>query len=298
MREVKALDFKLQNFNLQINVSRIANVHYFEFTGEYHTQNDYHNFCELLYVDRGAIDVHSDNYSGQLSVNQLLIHRPNEVHSLKSSKTIAPNVIIIGFECDSEKLAYFSKKPVTLMPEHRRMLANLMNEAMSTYEPPYDIPNTAYMKKRKNYPFGADQMIKITLEAFLISIIRDFTGGNSTEAEKDVVANAGIRAVHQYLTENYTTKVHLNNICFLFGTNKTTLCNNFKKEYNITILGYLNALRIKEAKALIRERKLTITQISAQLGFDSAHYFCRVFKKATGQSPTEYAKTVRAKLDI
>lgn len=293
------MDFKLQKFNVQMNVTRIANVHYFEFTSLYHTKNDYHNFCELLYVDKGAINVHSENFSGRMNVNQLIIHRPNEIHSLESSESAAPNVIIIGFECDSEELEQFSRYPMTLQPDHRRMLANIMNEAMSIYEPPYDIPNTTFMKKRKVYPFGTDQMIKITLEAFLISIVRDATALNATSRQRDSISNAGgIKAIHQYLTENYTSKVHLNNLCFLFGTNKTTLCNSFKKEYKVTIVEYLNSLRIKEAKSLLRSGKLSMTQISEQLGFESLHYFCRVFKKASGQSPTEYAKSIKSKLDI
>ncbi len=292
------MDFKLQKFNVQMNVTRIANVHYFEFTSLYHTKNDYHNFCELLYVDKGAINVHSENFSGQMNVNQLIIHRPNEVHSLESSDAAAPNVIIIGFECDSKELIPFSQYPITLLPDHRRMLANIMNEAMSIYEPPYDIPNTTYMKKRKVYPFGTDQMIKITLEAFLISIVRDVTVHNSALRQRDSISNVGIKAIHQYLTENYTSKVHLNNLCFLFGTNKTTLCNSFKKEYKVTIIEYLNSLRIKEAKSLLRSGKLSMTQISEQLGFESLHYFCRVFKKETGQSPTEYSKSIKSKLDM
>ena len=46
------MDFKLQKCKIQMNVSRIANIHYFEFTNEYHTEIDSHNFCELIYVDK------------------------------------------------------------------------------------------------------------------------------------------------------------------------------------------------------------------------------------------------------
>ena len=43
---------------------------------------------------------------------------------------------------------------------------------------------------------------------------------------------------------------------------------------------------------------MTATQIAEALGYESIHYFCRQFKKATGQSPTEYAKTIRSRLLI
>ena len=166
------MKYKLKNFITPVIVSRIANLHYFEFINEYHTIEDSHDFCELLYVDRGAITVNSDNYSGVLSDNQIIIHRPNEVHSLSCNENIAPNAIIIGFECDCPELETFSHTPFTLSIEQKKMLADVMKEGMSVYTPPFDLPDVVDMIKRDEFPFGADQMIKLKLEAFLISIIR------------------------------------------------------------------------------------------------------------------------------
>ena len=112
------MEFKLQEFKTPLVITRIANVHYFEFTSEYQTIDDSHNFCELLYVDKGSISVYADNYSGILSNNQLIIHKANEIHSLKCNENIFPHVIIIGFECQSEELNIFSQAPVTLPATH------------------------------------------------------------------------------------------------------------------------------------------------------------------------------------
>ena len=56
---------------------------------------------------------------------------------------------------------------------------------------------------------------------------------------------------------------------------------------------YLTALRIGEAKRLIREGNLTFTQIAERLGIESIYYFSNLFKKQTGMSPTEYEKTLK-----
>ena len=47
------MDFKLQAFKVPMRVTALANIHYFEFTNEFHSQENYHDFCELLYVDNG-----------------------------------------------------------------------------------------------------------------------------------------------------------------------------------------------------------------------------------------------------
>ena len=51
------MEFVLKNFKKEIIVSRLANIHYFEFTKKFHTKNDSHDFCELVYVDKGKIDI-------------------------------------------------------------------------------------------------------------------------------------------------------------------------------------------------------------------------------------------------
>ena len=291
------MDFKLQSFETPLVVTRIANIHYFEFTNEYHTFNDSHDFCELLYVDKGLINVESENYSGILSNNQMIIHRPNERHSLKCTDGICPNVIIIGFECMADELEYFSTKPLKLQQSHKKMLSEIMKEGMNVYAPPYDIPNTLEMKKRDIFPYASDQMLKINLETFLITLIREFNH-NQSSLESVTVADGKKPDIYNYINEHYTEKITLDDICFLFGTNKTSLCNKFKNDYGVTILNYINKLKINDAKSLIREQRLSITEISELLGFSSIHYFCRLFKKHTGLSPTEYTKTIKSRLNL
>ncbi len=291
------MNYKLTDFVTPVIVSRIANLHYFEFTNQYHTVDDFHNFCELLYVDRGEITVSADNYKGVVSTNQVIIHRPNETHSLTCNNVVAPNVIIIGFECNSPELETFSRLPTTLSPELKRMLADVMMEGTSVYMPPFDLPNTVKMKKRKEFPFGADQMIKLRLEAFLISLVRSSIALTSSK-EKEVHEKCRIEAIHRYISENYTEKILLDNICFIFGINKTALCQDFKNEYKTTVLNFINSLKVREAKALLRENKLSVTEISEKLGFNSIHYFSRLFKKTTGHSPKEYSESIRSKLEI
>lgn len=292
------MDFKLQKFNEPMRVTALANVHYFEFTKEFHSLENSHDFCEILYVDSGKIDVRSENFEGVLCENEMIIHRPLEKHSLKGSGNEAPNVIIIGFECKSTALLPFSKKAVTLGTEHKKLLSRIMQEGMSIFEPPYDIPNTVYMKKRAGYPFGADQMIKVLLETFLISLVRDFCESKETPEIYSYVPAKYIERVHRYLSEHYTEKINLGNLCFIFGTNKTTLCREFKSTYGQTILEFIHNKKIKAAKKMLREKELSITEISESLGFDSVHYFSRLFHKYTGVSPTNYSKTIKSKLDL
>ena len=62
------MEYKLKTFQIQLTVSRIANIHYFEFTHNYNTKDDRHAFCELVYVDSGSLHIRAENFSGTLRI--------------------------------------------------------------------------------------------------------------------------------------------------------------------------------------------------------------------------------------
>ena len=288
------MKFKLKKFEKSLEVTRIANIHYFEFTNQYHTFKDKHEFRELLYVDSGFISVEAENYSGIVNENQLIIHMADEIHSLTCPENEATNVIIIGFECFCEELDDFSKMPVTLTEAEKRLLTEIILEGRSVFLPPYDVPNQKDMKKRKDYPFGADQMIKIKMENLLIELVRGTkTHENQSNGE---ITHEKVQEIIRYINENYKEKIRLSELCFLFGTNKTTLCNHFRSYTGETIVSYISKLRIKKAKKLMRSGNYNLTEISAIVGFSSVHYFSRIFKQYEGQSPTNYIKTIKSRL--
>ena len=62
--------------------------------------------------------------------------------------------------------------------------------------------------------------------------------------------------------------------------------------YGDTIIHHYLCLKIEEAKRLLRENRLTISEISELLMFESAAYFSRIFKKFVGISPSGYRNSL------
>lgn len=289
------MEFKLKSFKRVIDITKIANIHYFEFTNQYHTSADRHEFCELVYVDSGKIMINAENYTGELTNNQLIIHKAGEAHSLSCTCEQSPNVIIIGFECKSNILDEFSETPTTLSRECVRLLTEIIKEGRNVFLPPYDVPNVKDMKKRKDCPFGAEQLLRLKLETFFIELIRNRT--NSEKEEMSAQSFYKLNDVYSYINENFREKINLSELCFMYGTNKTTLCNSFKRAYGETIIRYINKLKIRETKRLLRDGNHTLTEIASMVGMSSVHYLSRMFKLYQGQSPSEYMRTIKSKLD-
>ena len=71
------------------------------------------------------------------------------------------------------------------------------------------------------------------------------------------------------------------------GSGKSVISNELRK------MGYAVYDSDKEAKRLIRDSSLNMTEISERLNFSSLHYFSRVFREKNGISPTDYAKDIK-----
>ena len=131
---------------------------------------------------------------------------------------------------------------------------------------------------------------------FLIKLIREREApplGEGEHAAEDLRTGEILR----YLENNYCEHITLEELCFLFGTNKTTLTKDFRRLTGDSVMGHLARLRLRRAKALLREGKCSITEIAALLNFSSVHYFTRFFRKHENMTPSEYAGSIRARFE-
>lgn len=71
----------------------------------------------------------------------------------------------------------------------------------------------------------------------------------------------------------------------------STLQRYFVKRYQKNFSDFRSALRIEKAKKYLSGGYYTVLQIAEKLNFYDSAYFCKAFKKATGFTPKEYART-------
>ena len=291
----QTMNYVLKKLEDSIKVTGIANVHFFEFPISFYTKDESHPFYELVFVSSGKLSVISDDYVGIVNKNEIIIHRSGERHYLKCDSENAPTVIIIGFTCIGASIDKFSRSPVPLDSSDVKKLAEIVKEGRNVFAPPYDVPKYD-MKKKKNAPFGAEQMLKNLLEYFLIGITRKFE--NSTEKEEislddGVLDRLTASEIVAYIDDNYKERITLDELAFLFRTNRSTLCKVFKSNTGKTITEYVGDKKLASAKKRILETDKTLTEIAEELNFESIHYFTRFFKKHAGVSPSEYRAFVK-----
>ncbi|MBA2944080.1 response regulator [Paenibacillus sp. CGMCC 1.16610] len=98
-----------------------------------------------------------------------------------------------------------------------------------------------------------------------------------------------LEAAIQYIDEHlFEEELSLDRVAGKLGITPTYFSHYFKKNTNETFVQYRMRKRIDKAKQLLAVPHYRITDIGAEVGYESYPHFSRVFKKATGYSPTEY----------
>ncbi len=92
--------------------------------------------------------------------------------------------------------------------------------------------------------------------------------------------------IKAYVNCNYHREISLDEISGYVGMNRTAFCSFFKQHTGQTFVGYLNGIRLSRAKELLQSSDLTIIQVCSAVGISDAPYFCRLFKRAYGMTPT------------
>ena len=147
--------------------------------------------------------------------------------------------------------------------------------------------------------FGSEQLIKSYLGQLLIHLVRKaeiseygkrISSAVRENAEEDVCTR-----VIGYLMENVQSRLKFSDVVRFSNLSSTNLKVIFRQKTGRGVMEYFRALKVDEAKTMIRERTIKLYRDSHKLGYESVHYFSRQFKHLTGMNPTEYAVSVKAK---
>ncbi len=103
-----------------------------------------------------------------------------------------------------------------------------------------------------------------------------------------------VRETWRMVRDHYQEKLSINDIAEALEISASFLSRRLKKTLNVSFVDLLNQYRIWEAIALLKQGNRRIYEISDLTGFSDYKYFCSVFKKYTGCSPTRFIQNGEA----
>ncbi|MFD0715404.1 response regulator [Paenibacillus sp. GCM10027626] len=100
-------------------------------------------------------------------------------------------------------------------------------------------------------------------------------------------------AVNDYVTEHLGEDLSLNRLAELVYLTPFYLSRLYKQKTGSSISDYITETRLDEAKRLLEQTHLKIHEIGERVGYDSAAYFTKFFKKLTRMTPQEYRDSAK-----
>ena len=249
----------------------------------------YHNSYELYYVVKGERDYFIENQFFKAFNNNIVLVPKGLPHRTAGKGATR---ILVHFT-NEFLLRYFSQKiiddllydfkPIVLTPsqDENERLQILFKKMSVEYE------------KLGKHP-QIDKFDDTAIPIYVFELLYSLKLGNFTPLVQEI-NDKRINEIINYINTNYSSIESIDNVAEYFFISKYHLCRTWKKNLGISLVSYLNMIKIKAACSFIEKDSDKITDIAMKCGFNSPAYFCKVFKAETGISPREYKNQINKK---
>ncbi|AOR23644.1 response regulator transcription factor [Clostridium taeniosporum] len=218
----------------------------------------------------------------------------------------AKNVNIVGMACNGNEAINMNNKLNpdiifidTMLPEIDGFeVVNIIKKSynnkqvilMSIYD------NFEYLKKALKVK-ADDYLLKPIKSENIIEILNEYRKNNKYRIYNENLSNEyKLNKVLNYIKKNFKKNITLKEVADYMNYSSTYFSKSFKKHVGVNFNKYITQIRIREAKFLLRESNISINDLSFNLGYNEPNYFCKVFKKEEGITPSEYREQNDIKL--
>jgi transcriptional regulator GlxA family with amidase domain len=103
-------------------------------------------------------------------------------------------------------------------------------------------------------------------------------------------ADAVVRACEDWLTVNYARGDAIRQVTERSKIPERTLKRRFKSATGMTLIDYLQNMRVEAAKHVLESDSTPVDEISVAVGYEDASFFRRLFKRRTGMTASQYRR--------
>lgn len=148
---------------------------------------------------------------------------------------------------------------------------------------------SASVEEYKRKLVYSDQRQMALLIDLLVLLCREMSH-NRSEINRNSISN--IREIQSRIENSYFEKISISALAAEYYMSVSYLSHLFKRTTGYAVIEYLTKCRLSQAKKLLLNTQMSITEIAYATGFLDSSNFSRLFKKKYGLSPTEFRKSL------
>ncbi len=128
------------------------------------------------------------------------------------------------------------------------------------------------------------------LDAVYLEMIHDYCQMCREQSTKG--RSPRIQAIMHYVQFNYSDDLSPEVVAEAIHFSPSYLSRRFKEEVGISFMSYVTQYRIHKAQELLIKPNLTVREVANYVGIPDWNYFTKLFKKETGQTPSNYRSSL------
>ncbi|HYG36707.1 MAG TPA: XylR family transcriptional regulator [Clostridia bacterium] len=169
--------------------------------------------------------------------------------------------------------------------DNDEIICRLCRPTLSTIEP--DVERIGYL---------AGELIAAQLEGKSVGSSYQVPPRRVVERQSADMVVAGhpvVVSAARMIRDCDCAEISVEQICEAVGTSRSTLDKLFLTHLGRSVAGEMTRIRIQRSQSMLFNSDMPLAEIARRCGFSSATYFCRFFKRTTGQTPDSYRQTWR-----
>lgn len=219
----------------------------------------FHRAYELIFVHDGKLKINVQQKEYLIRKNQVAFIFSNQVHGFQSVGDSKISVVIFS----PELIGDFFMKYKGYIPENNILQLKQM--------PDFRKLDTIFRQKSFLYYLCA----KLEDEVQFVPV--------STSKKMEILYN-----ILLFVDQNYHKNCTLKDVAKHLKYDYAYLSKLFIQMTNMTFTEYVNHFRISQARYLLKNTQLSISEIAINCGYNNLRTFNRNFKKITKLSPNKY----------
>lgn len=253
-----------------------------------------HHYIELVYVYSGNCTQFIEDHTFTLNTGDFCILAPNTVHAISAS---SDDAIVLDIMVSQ---VFFGSTFLKMLRQNPAIVSFFENILYDTSIIPYILYPTGDDKwmhetfewmfsvnKTKNYLFQEEMALYV--RHIFVHLLRYYEMDAIIANPMNRSQENNVVALISYITMNYD-HITLQSTADFFGYNLSYLCQLLKKCTGKTFTEMVNNARINDAKDMLANTSLPVTEIGLKVGCYDASHFTRVFKNQVGVTPNQYRK--------
>lgn len=240
-----------------------------------------HDFWECVCVMNGNLCVSADERVYNLSSNEMIFHKPLELHKFSVNSEQGADLLIFSFSLNGKIADFFTDKVFSLSIDQADIISSFA-EYVENFQNNHQHKYVSIVKK-----FSGDtilsQLVTTYIYRLFLSLYDENNISKHSVSQDALIFNNAVKYMKMHIHSQLTID-ELSKYCHI---SPTGIKRVFKKYSGLGVHKYFLKLKITAASSTLKNGT-NVTDTARIYGFSDQSYFSSAFKRETGISPSEY----------